>query len=64
MKHIISYSGGLASFFEAKLSIEKYGRENVELIFCDTKTEDEELYNFLNDTEKYLNKKLQIFIKN
>lgn len=54
MKHIISYSGGLASFFEAKLSIEKYGKENIELVFCDTKTEDEDLYRFLDDTEIHL----------
>ena len=53
MKHIISYSGGLASFFEAKLAIEKYGQDNVELVFCDTKSEDEDLYRFLDDTEKY-----------
>ena len=58
MKHIISYSGGLASFYEAKLSIEKYGIENVELVFCDTKSEDEDLYRFLDETEKYLNKKI------
>ena len=54
MKHIISYSGGLASFFEAKLSIEKHGKDNVELVFCDTKSEDKDLYRFLEDTEKYL----------
>jgi len=58
MKYLISYSGGLASFFEAKLSIEKYGKENVELVFCDTKSEDEDLYRFLDDTEKYLDKKI------
>ena len=58
MKHIISYSGGLASFFEAKLSIEKYGKENIELVFCDTKSEDEDLYRFLDDTEKYLDMKI------
>lgn len=58
MKHIVSYSGGLASFFEAKLAIEKYGKQNVGLVFCDTKSEDEDLYRFLNDTEKYLGIKI------
>ncbi len=58
MKHIISYSGGLASFFEAKLAVEKYGKDNIELVFCDTKTEDEDLYRFLNDTENYLGVKI------
>lgn len=60
MKHIISYSGGLASFFEAKLSIKKYGKENVELVFCDTKSEDDDLYRFIKDTETYLGKKVII----
>ena len=59
MKHIISYSGGLASFFEAKLCIEEYGKENVELVFCDTKSENYDLYRFLKDTEKYLGKKIK-----
>lgn len=54
MMHIVSYSGGLASFFEAKLCVEKYGRENTVLVFCDTKTEDEDLYRFLKDTTNYL----------
>ncbi len=58
MIHIVSYSGGLASFFEAKLTIEKYGKDNVELVFCDTKSEDEDLYRFLDDTEKYLGMKI------
>jgi len=58
MKHIISYSGGLASFFEAKLSIQKYGKENVELVFCDTLSEDPTLYKFLNETEVHLGLKI------
>ena len=60
MKHIISYSGGLASFFEAKLAIEKYGSDNVDLVFCDTLSEDKDLYRFLIDTEKYFDKKIFI----
>jgi len=58
MLHIISYSGGLASFFEAKLAIEKYGLDNVELVFCDTKSEDEDLYRFLDETEMLLGSKI------
>lgn len=58
MRHVVSYSGGLASFFESKLSIEKYGKENCDFVFCDTKTEDEDLYRFLEDTEKYLGIKI------
>lgn len=52
MKHIIFYSGGLGSWMTAKRVIERYGKENVILLFTDTKMEDEDLYRFLNDTEK------------
>ena len=54
MKYIVSYSGGLGSFASAHLTVNKYGKENVELIFTDTKTEDEDLYRFINETVKAL----------
>jgi 3'-phosphoadenosine 5'-phosphosulfate sulfotransferase (PAPS reductase)/FAD synthetase len=38
----------------AKRVIEKYGKENVTLLFTDTLIEDEDLYRFLDDTEKDL----------
>ena len=52
MKHIIFYSGGLGSWATANKVINKYGKENVELLFTDTLMEDEDLYRFLDDTEK------------
>lgn len=54
MKHIISYSGGLGSFSAAKMTIDKYGVENCVAIFTDTKTEDEDLYRFLNQSTSAL----------
>lgn len=54
MKHIVFYSGGLGSWMTAKRVIEKHGNENVILLFTDTMMEDEDLYRFLNDTEKQL----------
>lgn len=54
MRHIIQYSGGICSFFTAKRVVEKHGKENVTLLFCDTLIEDEDLYRFINDTIKYL----------
>lgn len=54
MKHIVQYSGGICSFFAAKRVVEKYGKENVILLFCDTLIEDEDLYRFIDDTVKYL----------
>lgn len=52
MKHIVFYSGGLGSWMTAKRVIERYGKENVILLFTDTLMEDEDLYRFLDDTEK------------
>jgi len=54
MKHIISFSGGMGSFAEAKACVDKYGKENVILLFCDTLMEDEDLYRFLEETVKFL----------
>lgn len=54
MIHIVSYSGGLNSFFAAQRVVEKFGKENTILVFCDTKTEDEDLYRFLGETTAHL----------
>lgn len=47
MKHIVSYSGGKDSFANAILLRDKFGAENITLIFCDTLVEDCDLYRFL-----------------
>lgn len=54
MKHIISFSGGMGSFAEAKSCVDKYGKENILLLFADTLMEDEDLYRFLNETVEFL----------
>lgn len=46
-QHVVSFSGGAASFATAHLVIEKYGPEAVTLAFCDTLIEDEDLYRFV-----------------
>lgn len=43
------FSGGLGSFGAADRVIDRYGRENVTLLFTDTKIEDADLYRFLDD---------------
>ena len=53
MKRIVSYSGGLGSFMAARLTVGKYGPVNSLLVFTDTKTEDEDLYRFLEETRIY-----------
>ena len=54
MKHVVSYSGGMGSFAEAKSCCDKFGKENVLLLFADTCMEDEDLYRFLDDTIAFL----------
>jgi hypothetical protein len=49
MKHIVSYSGGAASFVAAHLAVEKYGASSVTLVFCDTMIEDPDLYRFVRE---------------
>jgi hypothetical protein len=49
MNHIVNFSGGICSYLAAKRVIEKYGPEDVTLLFADTKMEDPDLYRFVND---------------
>lgn len=44
MKHIVQFSFGEASWYEAKLCVAAHGAENILLLFADTKTEDEDTY--------------------
>lgn len=50
MKHVVSYSGGVGSWAAAKRVSEKYGTENLVLVFADTLIEDEDLYRFLDES--------------
>ena len=58
MKHqrkwVVSFSGGICSYFAAKLTIERYGAANVVLLFADTNYEDEDLYRFLAESSAKL----------
>ena len=54
VKHIVFYSGGIASYCTAKKVIQEQGPENTVLLFTDTKYEHEDLYRFLDQTEKKL----------
>jgi len=53
-KHVVSFSGGLCSFWTAMRVAEKYGTENMVLLFADTMIEDEDLYRFNADVERLL----------
>lgn len=54
MKHIISYSGGAGSAITAKIICDKYGKENVTLLFADTKVESKDQYRFTQDVIKFI----------
>lgn len=46
MKHVVNFSGGLCSFWAAHRVVQKYGPEDVVLLFADTLIEDADLYAF------------------
>lgn len=48
------FSAGACSWAAAMRTIERHGRENVELLFADTQIEDPDAYRFLDDAEKQL----------
>ena len=49
------YSGGLGSYFTTKRLLEQgIQKENIILLFTDTKIEDEDLYRFLKESSEYL----------
>ena len=54
MKYLVSYSGGIGSFWAAKKLVDQYGKENVVAIFTDTNWEDEDLYRFIDESIAHL----------
>jgi PP-loop superfamily ATP-utilizing enzyme len=46
MIHIISFSSGCGSAIAAEMAVNKYGSDNVLLLFADSLMEDESLYKF------------------
>lgn len=47
MKRVVQFSGGLCSYFAARRVVERYGTEDVTLLFADVKKESPGLYRFL-----------------
>jgi hypothetical protein len=52
--HVVQYSGGVCSFFAGRRVIERYGADQVVLLFADVLMEDEDLYRFLEETAAFL----------
>lgn len=49
MKHVVNFSSGIGSWAAAKRVAEKYGTENLVLLFANTNSEDPDNYRFLRD---------------
>lgn len=47
MRHVVMFSGGAASWATAKRVAERYGTDDLTLLFADTNGEDADLYRFL-----------------
>mgnify|MGYP005994958479 FL=1 len=47
------WSGGITSAVACKLAIDLYGKENVRVIFIDTRNEDEDTYRFMKDCSEW-----------
>ena len=54
MIHIISFSGGCGSAIAAEMAVNKYGSDNVLLLFADSLMEDESLYKFNKQVSEFL----------
>jgi len=56
---LVWFSCGAASAYASKLAIEKYGKERVELVYCDVlNTEHPDNERFLKDVEQWLGKEV------
>ncbi len=58
IKHLVMYSGGVCSWAAAKRVAEKYGTEEMVLLFADTKIEDPTLYEFIESSSINIGAKL------
>lgn len=58
MKHILSISGGIGSYYTLLRLLKKFDKEDIVCVFCDVLSEHESLYTFLEDIEKKLDIKI------
>ncbi|MGV9678833.1 hypothetical protein ACWDSJ_26415 [Nocardia sp. NPDC003482] len=54
MKRVVQMSGGIGSFAAATRVAQRFGTDDMVLLFADTLIEDEDLYRFLADAVDYL----------
>lgn len=51
-RYVVSLSSGASSAVAAERAIHRYGLDRVDLVFMDTRWEDDDNYRFLSDLEK------------
>lgn len=54
MKFVMSFSGGMCSYFAARRLVDRHGRKAVTLLFADTLIEHDDLYRFMGDASEDL----------
>lgn len=60
MERIVAwFSGGVTSAVTCKLCIDKFGKDNVRIVFIDTHNEDKDTYRFMKDCEGWYDKKVE-----
>ncbi len=59
MMYLVNVSGGLTSFEALRRCLDRYGKEQTHAYFADTLQEDEDLYRFLDDQERYFGIKIE-----
>jgi len=52
-KQVASISGGRTSHYMISVLLEKYGKDKVDFVFCDTGAEHQGTYDFVKDTSTY-----------
>lgn len=58
MRHVVSFSTGLSSALAVERVLNRYGKDNVEIVAMDTKVEDEDNWRFAMDCQGRWHKKI------
>jgi len=53
VRHVVSLSSGASSAVAAQRVIDRHGKHNTELVFTDTRWEDDDNYRFLRDLSDF-----------
>lgn len=60
MRRVVMFSGGIGSWAAARRIADRFGVDDLTLLFCDTRMEDEDLYRFIHEAAKDICAPLEI----